>query len=95
MSEPKMIDELNDAELAKVKAAVNSGQLQVNELTCWYDDHLPCIGCRLNGVLLSIWWLSVGTAGAFYYPDSPKARDTIRTILADRIQQVEHDRAQE
>ena len=88
------VDELSEVDFQTLKNGV-SGVLRISDVGCFYDDHLPCVNFRANGVKASIWWLSVETAGAFYYPDSQKAMDVIREILADRLQQAEDDRGEE
>ena len=80
----RMIDDLEPDEVAKLKA-VTLENLECEVIGTWTDDHERCVGVKINGVEVSFWWLTAEAAGAFEYPDSPKARQTIMEVLNDQL----------
>jgi hypothetical protein len=80
-----MIDDLNGDELQTLENITNAEQLTVELVSGWEDDHCPCVGVKINGIEFSFWWLTSEAAAAFYYLDSPKARQTVFEVLRDAI----------
>jgi hypothetical protein len=53
----------------------------VNE---YVDDDLQCIDAKINGTPVSFWYLTNAQAGAFFYPESTKAKASIfRSLKAE------------
>jgi RNA polymerase sigma factor (sigma-70 family) len=57
----------------------------------WSDDHVPCVGVKINGVEIGFWWLDNSGIAAFHYPDSGKAKQTIVDIIIDQIKMYNED----
>ena len=53
----------------------------------WEDDHLPCVGVKINKIPISFWWLNGSGVGALHYADeSPRARKLVLDMLKEQIQ---------
>lgn len=55
----------------------------------WSDDHIPCIGVKLNGVKMGFWWIGEYT-GAFRYWDSAKAKEDIIECIDQAVDGSDH-----
>lgn len=83
----RMVEDLNAEEVAVLRT-VTQENLTVEVLSLWEDDHEQCVGVKLNGIVVSFWWLTFEAAAAFAYPDSPKAREMILQVLKDGLDDV-------
>ena len=70
----------------------------VTDLKFWKDDGQLCIGCHINGVPISFWWLAdFGTPGAamimdwFRNPNDPKCKKEVFGLLKFAIEQADDD----
>lgn len=92
MSEPKCertFDELTQKEKEIIKKLKDSHLEKIRVVSEWRDDHLPCVGFKVAGVQMGIWWLDTEVVGAFYYPESPRARKVIREQIRYAIESGE------
>lgn len=80
------IDELSIADRTKILNLSDEDLTKLDVEDYWYDDHAPCVGVNVGGVRFSIWWLSNESWGAFFYPDSAKARRFIREIIKEAVE---------
>jgi hypothetical protein len=78
------LDELPEADVARLRA-LDAGDLHVRVEDWFTDDHMPCLDVEVNGVRLSLWWIPLRSAAAFYFTgDSPAARaEVVRVIRAE------------
>lgn len=86
MAEPlctRFFDELTEAEQQTLLAIQGPEDIKsVEVLSAWTDDHLPCIGLRLNGVEVGFWWTDPALEGlAEAAPESKRARLRIFELL--------------
>lgn len=88
----RMFSELTPKEQQKIRDALASPKpLKVVHLESWTDDHLPCVGTRINGVLMGFWWLSIECAGATVYSHDKKAQAMIRKMIQWQIDDHEEE----
>ena len=80
------VDELSIADRTKILNLSDEDLTKLDVEDYWYDDHAPCVGVNVGGVRFSIWWLSNESWGAFFYPDSAKARRFIREIIKEAVE---------
>ena len=43
----------------------------------WEDDHLPCYGCKINGVEVGFWWYEFDSMGEFKTGDKNFLHDLL------------------
>lgn len=68
--------ELTEDEVSRLREIKTPEDItDVEVIDEWTDDHLPCIGVKINGVEIGLWWCD--TTNAFHYWDSPKAKNDI------------------
>ncbi len=73
--------------LAEIKTPDDIQSVSVADV--WIDDHQPCVGVRLNGVDVAFCWLRAYTVGAFFFDDSPRAKQVIYEALRDALEWAE------
>ena len=82
----RMVGKLTTAEKEKIADIKQPSDLKsVKIVDEWTDDHLPCLGVKINGVPMGFWWLSRGSIGSFEYPESAKAKSWIIELIQDQI----------
>ncbi len=90
MSNPfPSFNQLTEAQLTKIEEAIDIGIAAVevvSEFTA--KDGRPCLNVKIEGIQVSLWWVTLEKAGAFFYPDSLKARKVIIEQLKDQLAQI-------
>jgi len=82
----RTVEELTPEELEAIKAIQLPDDIkEVKVISEWYDDHLPCIGFKINGVKMAFWWADRKVVGALHFVDSPSARAVIATEIKAAI----------
>lgn len=81
----RFFNQLTPEEQGIVEAIKPTDELTVEVLAEWHDDHLPCVGAKINGVPMGFWWLNMEGAGAFHYADSKAAQKAIHEMIAGYI----------
>lgn len=69
----------------EVLRAVTIDNLTIANPIHFTDDHCPCVEVTINGVRAGYWWLTDEAAAAFYYPDSPTARQRIMEVIKEAV----------
>lgn len=86
----RFFSDLTPAEQATLKSIGTPADIKSCEvLSSWRDDHLPCVGVRVNGVEFGIWWTDPQTYGAFEFFEVPRARQRVFDIVVEWI--TNHD----
>jgi hypothetical protein len=79
------LDELTTAQQRRL-AALTPETLTVTDVEPFEDDHCPCVEACVNGIWLSVWWLTPAGAGAFWYcGDSADARGVVLAIIREGL----------
>src|SRR3954451_13748915 len=85
------LEELPEAEVERLRA-LDAGELHVRVDDDFLDDSLPCLDVEVDGVKLSLWWLPLRSAAAFYFTaDSPTACAKVVRVIRKEIQLMEFE----
>ncbi len=84
-NEYPVLDDLSAKDLEKFRKIFLNEKLEIEVNHEFHDDHLPCVSVTINGMKLGFWWLDTQLAGAFSFPDSPKAMAKIKTYIEDQL----------
>jgi hypothetical protein len=86
-----MLDELLEADVARLRT-LDEGELHVRVEDWWIDDHQPCLDVEINEMPVSLWWLPLKSAAAFYFTgDSPAARAEVVRVIREEIELGQED----
>jgi hypothetical protein len=58
-------------------------------MDAWEDDHIPCVGVKLNGIEIGFWWIG-DMVGAFKYWDSATAKEDIIDCIGASVETADH-----
>ncbi len=86
-------EDLNRSEQNQMRAIKAPADLKsVEYLNDWMDDHILCVGAKINGVPVGFWWIGHdGAADIKHAGDSPTAKKGVVEIVKQYVEAGEDE----
>lgn len=83
----RLFHELTDKEQDLIEQIKKPSDIKTMEVVKeWIDDHLSCVGTKINGVEIGFWWIGDHAySSAFHYPDSIKAKAKVCEMIQENV----------